>query len=94
MILSAVVFLLMFDVTVLNFGVLLLMFVVLVLICLVLQLMFALLVYFQGQESISDYAISFHYIPPPKMYALEYFVYHLQPYGIHSASMDLNQKKT
>jgi len=72
----------------------LLNFVVMILICFVLLLMCYLFVYFQGRESISDYAISFHYIPPTKMYALEYFVYHLQPYGIHSASMDLNQKKT
>jgi hypothetical protein len=28
---------------------------------------------FQGTESISDYAISFHYVPPQKMYALEFY---------------------
>ena len=32
--------------------------------------------------------------PPPKMYALEYFVYRLQLYWIHSDSMDLNQIKS
>ena len=48
---------------------------------------------FQGQDSISDYAISFHYVSPPKMYALEFFIYHLRPYGISSKDQDLNQKR-
>ncbi|WAR15513.1 C1GLT-like protein [Mya arenaria] len=47
-----------------------------------------------GQQSISDYAISFHYVPPANMYALEYFIYHLRPYGIHFGSQDLNQDMT
>ncbi|XP_076094875.1 glycoprotein-N-acetylgalactosamine 3-beta-galactosyltransferase 1-like isoform X1 [Mytilus galloprovincialis] len=44
----------------------------------------------KGTESMSDYAISFHYVPPQKMYALEFFVYHLRPYGIQSGHQHLN----
>ena len=46
--------------------------------------------FFQGTESISDYAISFHYVPPQKMYALEFYIYHLRPYGIESGHQHLN----
>ncbi|CAG5130207.1 unnamed protein product [Candidula unifasciata] len=45
----------------------------------------------KGQESISDYAISFHYVPPEKMLALEFYIYHLRPYGINSGEQDLNR---
>ncbi|KAL4222089.1 Core 1 synthase [Mactra antiquata] len=45
----------------------------------------------KGRESMSDYAISFHFVPPAKMYALEYFIYHLRPYGIRSGIQNLNQ---
>lgn len=44
----------------------------------------------KGTESISDYAVSFHYVPPNKMYALEFYIYHLRPYGIETGHQDLN----
>ncbi|XP_059178877.1 glycoprotein-N-acetylgalactosamine 3-beta-galactosyltransferase 1-B-like isoform X2 [Physella acuta] len=47
----------------------------------------------KGRESISDYAISFHYVPPEKMLSLEFYIYHLRPYGINSGEQDLNQQK-
>ncbi|KAK4320648.1 hypothetical protein Pmani_008481 [Petrolisthes manimaculis] len=36
-----------------------------------------------GLECCSDTAVSFHYVPPNKMYELEYFLYYLHPYGIN-----------
>jgi glycoprotein-N-acetylgalactosamine 3-beta-galactosyltransferase len=45
----------------------------------------------KGQDSISDYAISFHYVPPEKMLSLEFYIYHLRPYGINSGQQDLNR---
>lgn len=45
---------------------------------------------FQGIENISDYAITFHYVKGRGMYAMEYLIYHLRPYGIISGSQSLN----
>ncbi|XP_070208774.1 glycoprotein-N-acetylgalactosamine 3-beta-galactosyltransferase 1-like [Littorina saxatilis] len=44
----------------------------------------------KGLDNISDYPITFHYINTAKMYALEYFVYHVRPFGIISKPQDLN----
>lgn len=44
----------------------------------------------KGINSISDYAITFHYIPPDRMYELEFVIYHLAPYGIVGGLQLLN----
>ena len=52
----------------------------------------SLLFYFQGLDCCSDYAITFHYVPPNMMYVFEYLVYHLKPFGISTNLMvPLNQ---
>ncbi|KAK7479158.1 hypothetical protein BaRGS_00029599, partial [Batillaria attramentaria] len=45
----------------------------------------------KGTESVSDYAITFHYVSPQKMQALEFYIYHLSPYGIINGKQDLNK---
>ena len=41
----------------------------------------------------SDYPISFHYCSVAVMYDLEYYVYHLQPYGIIHGLQNLNKPR-
>ncbi|KAK7482749.1 hypothetical protein BaRGS_00026047 [Batillaria attramentaria] len=45
-----------------------------------------------GIDSLSDYAVSFHYISPPRLYEMEYFVYHLRPFGIIPRPQTLNSE--
>lgn len=44
----------------------------------------------KGVDNISDYAVTFHYVGGSRMYSLEFFVYHLRPYGIISRGQTLN----
>jgi len=43
-----------------------------------------------GPDSISNYAISFHYVPGNKMRTLDFFIYHLRQYGIRHGNLNLN----
>ncbi|XP_071121222.1 glycoprotein-N-acetylgalactosamine 3-beta-galactosyltransferase 1-like [Mytilus edulis] len=47
----------------------------------------------KGTESVSDYAITFHYISPEQMHVMDFFIYHLRPYGIYSGEQQLNKNK-
>lgn len=38
--------------------------------------------YYKSVEGSSDHTILFHYISPNQMYVLDYFIYHLRPYGV------------
>ena len=50
-------------------------------------------VVFQGISSMSDYAIGFHYTSKEVIYLLEYLVYHLRPYGVKFADLELNKNQ-
>ncbi|XP_059178833.1 glycoprotein-N-acetylgalactosamine 3-beta-galactosyltransferase 1-like isoform X2 [Physella acuta] len=46
----------------------------------------------KGVDGLSDYTVSFHHVTPADMYVLEFFVYHLRPYGIPIQLQKLNNK--
>ncbi|XP_052285134.1 glycoprotein-N-acetylgalactosamine 3-beta-galactosyltransferase 1-like [Dreissena polymorpha] len=46
----------------------------------------------KGRDSISNYAISFHYVSPEKMDALEFYIYHLRTYGLQSVYNRVNRR--
>ncbi|KAK6958628.1 glycoprotein-N-acetylgalactosamine 3-beta-galactosyltransferase 1, partial [Biomphalaria glabrata] len=47
-----------------------------------------------GIENISNYAITFHYVSGSKMHDLEFYIYHLRPYGILNLPLNLNVKNS
>ncbi|XP_070178466.1 glycoprotein-N-acetylgalactosamine 3-beta-galactosyltransferase 1-like [Littorina saxatilis] len=46
----------------------------------------------KGVQSMSDYAVTFHYIRPSEMQTLDYLIYHLRPYGVLHALQNLNRE--
>ncbi|CAL1546932.1 unnamed protein product [Lymnaea stagnalis] len=42
---------------------------------------------------VSKYAVSFHYVPPDDMRILDFYLYHIRPYGIHSSQQKCNATK-
>lgn len=38
----------------------------------------------EGPDCCSDFAVTFHYIPPQLMYVFEYLIYHMRPHGLMS----------
>ncbi|CAG5135641.1 unnamed protein product [Candidula unifasciata] len=43
---------------------------------------------------VSRYAVSFHYVPPDDMRTLDYYLYHIRPYGIHSTVRTCNETQS
>ena len=41
-------------------------------------------------DSVSDYAITFHFLGMQELYMLEFYIYHLRPYGILMGLQELN----
>ena len=47
----------------------------------------------KGASKISDYPVTFHYVTAEDMYDLEYYVYHMRPYGISTGIQNININK-
>ncbi|KAI8785570.1 glycoprotein-N-acetylgalactosamine 3-beta-galactosyltransferase 1 [Biomphalaria glabrata] len=47
-----------------------------------------------GIENSSNYAITFHYVSGSKLYDLEFYIYHLRPYGVLNLPLNLNVKNS
>ena len=44
--------------------------------------------YFQGVPDMSDYAISFHYLPPKELYVLDFLIYGIKHAGVQAPHND------
>ena len=43
---------------------------------------------FQGKDTISDYAISFHYVKPSDIYKMDLFIYKIRLFGVRNIDDD------